>query len=337
MSRPGEKDNVTRRPGIRHYNGDRPHSGLGNLATGRRPGHGREELSILNLPRSATRYGTAAAVSATLLIAWLSVESCTPEPKYSRSGRLEAPDKLAIAHGLGRIGRFAKTNSIEALEANYKRGFRWFEVDLDTTADGTLVCTHPAPNSLKLIGVLGSLSEITESDFLERRFAQRFHTQTFQQLVERLSDLPDMIVVTDSKVMNAKIIARLASHIDAVDPALRARIVLQMYHTEELSKILDMEARGGAFGGTIFTLYNTQISDADLLAFVEKSGIEWITMPAGRFRPSVAADLHRLGAKVFVHTLNKLETIHRFLEDGADGVYTDDQPPASVSGSSVRD
>ena len=272
-----------------------------------------------------------------MLIALLLVEGCTPEPKYSRSGRLEAPDKLAIAHGLGRIGGFATTNSIEALEANYKRGFRWFEVDLDTTADGTLVCIHPSPGSLKQIGVLGSLSEITESDFLERRFAQRFHTQTFQQLVERLRDLPDMIVVTDSKQLDAKTLARLVSHIDAVDPALRARIVLQMYHREELPEILDMEARGGAFGGTIFTLYQTRISDADLLAFVEKSGLEWITMPADRFRPSVAADLHRLGAKVFVHTLNKMETIHRFLEDGADGVYTDDQPPASVSGSSVRD
>ncbi len=96
--------------------------------------------------------------TATLLAVCVAVGGCAPDLSYSPSGRLDLPEKVAIAHGLGRVRGAAKTNSIDAFEANYERGFRWFEVDLDTTGDGALVCIHPDPVMLAQIGVEGSLT-----------------------------------------------------------------------------------------------------------------------------------------------------------------------------------
>ncbi|AQT83571.1 hypothetical protein B1222_02595 [Paenibacillus larvae subsp. pulvifaciens] len=47
-----------------------------------------------------------------------------------------------IAHALGMVGGQDGTNSYEAFLANYKKGFRIFEVDLILTSDGKLAARH---------------------------------------------------------------------------------------------------------------------------------------------------------------------------------------------------
>ncbi len=52
-----------------------------------------------------------------------------PVPKY-------------IAHAGGGIGKMSYTNSRDALDANYRRSHRFFEIDLNWTSDGQLVLIH---------------------------------------------------------------------------------------------------------------------------------------------------------------------------------------------------
>ena len=52
-----------------------------------------------------------------------------PVPKY-------------IAHAGGGIGKMSYTNSRDAFDANYRRGHRCFELDLNWTSDGQLVLIH---------------------------------------------------------------------------------------------------------------------------------------------------------------------------------------------------
>jgi hypothetical protein len=53
--------------------------------------------------------------------------------------RLSAP---RIAHAGGAIGHLAVTNSYNALNFNFDRGFRYFELDFSLTRDGNYVCLH---------------------------------------------------------------------------------------------------------------------------------------------------------------------------------------------------
>ena len=133
--------------------------------------------------------------------------------------------------------------------------------------------------------------------------------------------------MTDTKRITPAILAQPEMDIESVDRSLRRRIVVQIYHRGELDFTLEAERRNGPFGGIIFTLYQTRISNEDLLLFVEATGLEWITASKTRFNLELASKLHDLGARVFVHTLNKPQAIRRFQESGADGIYTDNFHP----------
>ena len=47
-----------------------------------------------------------------------------------------------IAHALGQVDNTPYTNSLEAFNDSYKRGYRFYEVDLTLTKDNKVVCFH---------------------------------------------------------------------------------------------------------------------------------------------------------------------------------------------------
>lgn len=51
-------------------------------------------------------------------------------------------DQTFVAHACGNIGQISAPNTLEALNYNYNRGYRYFEVDLNWTKDNHLVLIH---------------------------------------------------------------------------------------------------------------------------------------------------------------------------------------------------
>src|SRR5689334_12250244 len=47
-----------------------------------------------------------------------------------------------VAHACGEYDGITYTNSLNALNANYNRGFRYFEIDFNYTSDGHIVLIH---------------------------------------------------------------------------------------------------------------------------------------------------------------------------------------------------
>ena len=58
---------------------------------------------------------------------------------------------LMIAHAGGGINGINYSNSIEALNHNYAKGFRYFEMDFSWTSDNKLVCLHDWKKRFKLV------------------------------------------------------------------------------------------------------------------------------------------------------------------------------------------
>jgi arylsulfatase A-like enzyme len=58
------------------------------------------------------------------------------------SGSLGVRSPAFVAHAGGGIKGRSYTNSLEALDENYRRGFRFFELDFNWTSDNQLVCIH---------------------------------------------------------------------------------------------------------------------------------------------------------------------------------------------------
>jgi hypothetical protein len=71
-------------------------------------------------------------VSYFFVVLFFSVSFCLA----SETQNIQPP--LFIAHAGGAIGHYTYTNSLEALNSNYEKGFRFFEIDLSWTSDGDL-------------------------------------------------------------------------------------------------------------------------------------------------------------------------------------------------------
>ena len=97
--------------------------------------------------------------------------ACRSDQRSSQpaSGGTDAPLSvkrgLLVAGGLGSINGLVHTNSVEALRCNHRRGFRWFDVDLSTTADGELVSFHEGDE--KTAGLPDRVGSLSVAD-LER-------------------------------------------------------------------------------------------------------------------------------------------------------------------------
>ena len=222
------------------------------------------------------------------------------------------------------ISFWSKSNK-PIISYSLDRGFRWFEVDLAMTSDAVVVCFHEDHG--RDIGLATLIGEISVADFLERRFAARYELMTFRRLLEEMVRHPETYLITDTKRLSPEILASIESEVDAVDAALRQRIVVQIYHRDELGFVLDAEARSGRFAGVIFTLYQTPVSNDELVEFVAATGMKWVTASDRRFSAELAHRLHSLDGRIFVHTLNSRDRIADFRLAGADGFYTDSAAP----------
>ena len=245
----------------------------------------------------------------------------------AKPGAAEPEEDVLIAHALGGVAGKTYTNSLQALRRNYRRGMRWFEVDLALTADGDLVCFHEqhednlvATRRSETVRGDRTVSELTTSEFLAHDYGD-FSTLSLKRLAELLQELPDAYLVSDTKQLDPVRMAALDRELR--DPDLRSRVMVQIYQREDLALVRASEALHGNFGGIIFTLYQTPMNDAEVLQFVEKTGVRFVTASSERITAELTEGVTEKGGRVFVHTVNTHEQIERFRKLGASGFYTD--------------
>lgn len=106
-----------------------------------------------------------------------------------------------IAHALGGIEGENYTNSQEALKTNYEKGVRLFEVDINLTADGKLVCVHGWKKSdyeNKMGMEYNSDSNImTYEQFKNVKIKGKYTTMGFDNLVDYMKKYKDIYVMID--------------------------------------------------------------------------------------------------------------------------------------------
>lgn len=248
------------------------------------------------------------------------ISSCALKESHPDTERL-IPDGTMIAHALGGIDGVAYSNSLEAFRANYAAGKSWFEVDLALTADGHLVCFHSGHE--RFIGLETAIELVSTRDFLNHQYLGRYTLLTFRELLSQVSGLPGVYLVTDTKEWTPTILDALLRDLHAAPPPLRTRVIPQIYNPEDLRLLSTVKGAHFPFPFLIFTLYQTRMTDTQVLSFVKTSRIPVVTMSTLRFNASLARTLHQAGVKIFVHSINTSPEVVAFTEAGADGFYTD--------------
>jgi len=203
-----------------------------------------------------------------------------------------------IAHAGGGIEGKTYTNSLEALNENYKRGFRVFELDLQVLPDGELILRHgnesfPGLTSLRLTGLV---------KWLERH--------------------KDAMVVTDFKENNLKGLRIIREKF----PEYINRFIPQIYSSEQY-----LLAKELGFRGMILALYKTGAGDQEILAFAEREKLLAVTMWASHaLKSDLALNLKAMGVRVYAHSVNDLDEMKALKKRGVTGVYTHFLRPVQV-------
>jgi glycerophosphoryl diester phosphodiesterase len=237
------------------------------------------------------------------------------------------PSGALIAHALGAIEGRPYTNSQEAFEQSYAQGRRLFEVDLQVTSDGQLVCLHEGLE--QQVGLSQRIGTVTAAKFMSHKYMDRYTLLNLTSLLKLAASHDDAVFITDSKGWGADVAQALQQALKSTDAQMPSRLVPQIYNPADLPVVRDIEKSVGPFRSLIFTLYMTSLSNAEVVAFVTREHIPVVALPSYRADAGFVAQLRRAGAQVLVHTLNEHPEIMRLAHLGITGFYTDVYRPFS--------
>jgi glycerophosphoryl diester phosphodiesterase len=231
---------------------------------------------------------------------------------------------LLVARGLGGMGPLHNTNSLEALQCNHNRGFRWFEVDLALTADNALVCFHTGDEKLAELPDRASKLPIAEVE--GKKYGGRFGVIRFARLLAEAERLQDVVLVLDTGAWPEGMQKAIGDALGGADKASRhTRLVLQAYDEHQLGAVAKLASQIGA--GIMLNLDHTSLGDEKVEEIAKKTSLLAIVTDSKRFTPWLAQRLHAINVPVLVHTLNEHRDILTFTRAGADGFYTDRYVP----------
>lgn len=233
-----------------------------------------------------------------------------------------------IAHGLGGLPNEKRvTNSIDALIENYKKGTRIFEVDLIETSDGYIVARHDwLPYLYEMLEqqpVTDDAHALTLEEFKSMKINKQYEPATLDDILNLMLEYPDIYIVTDTKTTTSEDTSRVFKHIvDFVktkDEELLKRIYPQIYNKESYYALMDVYP----FKNVLYTLYYETSSKEDILNFSIREDIRGIVIPDYYYTDDFCHQLRSLGMDVYVHTVNNLKEINKYLSQSVTGVFSD--------------
>jgi hypothetical protein len=239
---------------------------------------------------------------------------------YQQPNKIEALDPFRIAHAGGNYGLITYSNSYEALDDNYKEGFRYFELDFVFTSDEVLVCLHDWKSNFKRSFGFPTKSPLSYNEFVNAVAANnKFKNCTLDGLAKWISENPDAYIVTDIKGDNLTGLNQLLE----VIPDAREKIIPQIYQPNNFKSIKKL-----GFESIIWTLYRYNGKIDDVLDEIKDfSGKIAITMPRKRAKTNLPCELARLNIPSYVHTINSSEETSLYIEKMCiTEIYTDFMP-----------
>lgn len=236
-----------------------------------------------------------------------------------------------IAHALGGINDDHYTNSLEALESNYKRGFKVFEADL-TELDGdefALIHTFNR-DSLRDLELPSDWARRLPSveEFKNHKIKGQYTPMTYSDLVKYMSNHKDMYLVIDVKISEntedmKNTYEKIVKLTKRVDPEVLKRLIPQIYYQDMYESVLDVYH----FKSMIFTMYRLQhFTEESITDFAYEKGIKVVASYRNRFTDEFTRKLKERGIMLYMFTYNDPQKANRLFERGVYGIYTDFLP-----------
>lgn len=229
---------------------------------------------------------------------------------------------LFIGHAGGGYQKSTYTNSIDALEQNYREGLRFFEIDFMRTKDGKIVCIHDWRN-----GYL-TYEEFKQKQYDQANFLMKFNNCDLDTLGAFLAAKPDASLVLDTKIDEEKerpenavqFFGEIRRHLTEKFGIALDRLVPQAYSLDQTKQL-----KAAGYPNVIFTVYKVkgpkEFGEACKLDGVAITApVNWII--DGRVKVSKrSAPDH---CPIFVHPAEKLDQLAEAMKIAPQvrGIYT---------------
>ena len=232
-----------------------------------------------------------------------------------------------IAHAGGGYNKLNYTNSLQALDSNYKKGHRYFEIDFSFTKDGKLICLHDWDHSFLWAYHYSVDDRLTLKEFEAIAGKKPEYTKcSINSLAKWMKSHPQAVIVTDLKegTHDRKKNQLALNQMIEVLPDAKNRVIPQIYHPASYTDVKHM-----GFRQIILTLYPLYHMKNDEIVSFSKNfdGPVAIAMPSYRAKSNLPRRLRELGIPTYVHTINSMEEVKEYKKRFCiTEVYTDFLP-----------
>jgi len=233
-----------------------------------------------------------------------------------------SPPEL-IAHAGGAVNQQIYTNSLEALDANYAKGFRFFEIDFSWTSDGEMVAIHDWEAAFrKKFIVPEEIRTPTEAQFLALKTNSGLTQLSLEGVLAWAKDKGDAVIITDVKDENLKALRKIRRDFEGFEKF----IIPQVYTYGEFDEVNRL-----GYPDIILTLYRMKINFYDVIEFSRLKSPFAVTMPWQVAQAGLAYYLDQNNTTVYAHTVNDMELYDSLKKIGVYGVYTDSLVPSKMN------
>lgn len=228
-------------------------------------------------------------------------------------------EHLFVAHAggspLGLNQSVPYSNSVQAFEASYHNGFRVYEFDMITLADGTVVLAHDFHEEHYGL-VEGTFRDLDRADVEGRQYNGEYDVMFAEDLIELMVEYPDIWVILDTKWDHVTIASILVEM--SPGPEVTDRMVPHLSGNSHTLALLDVYP----FPERMIAMYRWRADDATLLANMQDHDIDNVMMWwDSRWNEDTQEMLVENGYHSWVHTPKEPDVIEDFVARGV-GVYT---------------
>lgn len=202
----------------------------------------------------------------------------------------EDPERF-IAHAGSAIDGITYTNSLEAMNLAYRKGFRLIELDIIQTSDGHFVASHDWDFWQKQTGYEGEVPADLAT-FKRYKFQGKYHLPTIDEINEWFREHPDAVLVTD-KVNDPE--AFVPGFVD------RKRLMMELFSLEAIEAAQQLKIRA-----PILTESLLPALGADKVADLQKRNIDHVAVSRRTIEADTAlyGKMKDTGIKVYAFHIN---------------------------------
>lgn len=224
--------------------------------------------------------------------------------------QFEPNNNRYIAHAGGEVNGIKSTNTRDALDQNYKKGFRLFELDIIETSDGKMVAAHDWNMWSRFTDYKGTLPA-THAEFMKEKIYGDYTTLDMDGINEWFAAHPDATLVTD------KINDPVAFADKFID---KSRLIMELFSV----MAVEQASKNGI---------NAMISQkplmrlkGDKLNFLDVNNVRYVALSRRMIekRSELLSQLKESGIKVYVYHVN--------FDDGKDEKYVQENEIGLVYG-----